>query len=726
MAASFVGSGECVECHTEIHAEWSESDHGNAMHPAEAGTVLGDFEDLKLEFHGLESRFFRESDQFKIETIGPDGKSGVFTIAYTFGHYPLQQYLVDIGNGHLQALNIAWDNRPQDQGGQRWYHLQADEDIDPAHPYFWTRHFQNANSRCIECHATDVKKNYDVDTAGYATRWTETGVGCEACHGPAAKHVEAARNGSLQADYSGFAKQPESGLLWTFAEGESIASPSGSRDDAYLDTCGGCHSRRATRGDVEALAPFHDSYRLALLDPGLYFSDGQIDDEVFVLGSFLQSKMQQQGVTCGNCHNPHSGKLLAQDNALCAQCHLPEVFDTARHHHHQPGSTGAECVNCHMPEKTYMTIDPRRDHSFPIPDPARSIDSDLPNACNSCHRDESPAWAVEALADWEITINSNRWASINRGLELQDSLLFLEWTNDPLIYLPRIRQASLISKLSAFPTGSAFQVAADRLSDPDPLVRRAAVIALQPAPLEVRWGLLNPMLEDQSPTVRNEVTIALAEAQAQLTGKDAERLGNSIRELRTALAYHADSPTGQVAIGNLEMTTGYPILAERAYKRALEIESTFVPALLNLADLLRSIGSDGEAREYLLNALDVAPDSASTNHAYGLYLVRSGKTDEALEYLETAIRQPDSTPRYAYVYAVALDSKGRTQDAIKVIDGASQRWPNHLDLSYLQVAYMDKTGLTNGIEKYLSVLAAVLPDNPQVRTWTAKYGLVTG
>lgn len=722
LASTYIGSEQCLQCHQTEFSQWQLSDHHRAMQRPDEKTVLGNFNGTTVDFHGIETRFYRQDRDFMVATAGKDGKPGVFKIDYTFGHYPLQQYLIDIGKGHLQALNIAWDSRSTKQGGQRWYHLQAKEDIDPEHPFFWTRHFQNANSRCIECHATNVRKNFDAGNSSYASSWSETGVGCESCHGPASEHVDLATAKKLSSENTGFITKRTPGLNWAFRGDNDIASPSGNKNDAYIDTCGGCHSRRTSIGDVKPQAAFHDQYRIALLEPGLYFADGQIDDEVFVLGSFLQSKMAEQGVTCNNCHNPHSGKLIAEGNALCAQCHKPGRFDTSEHHHHPAGSAGAHCANCHMPERIYMTIDARRDHSFSIPDPGLSIESGAPNVCTSCHQDQTNEWAQTAVGAWEITHRQNTWARINHGLTLQDSMVFKDYIQrSSALNLPPIRQATLIEKLSGFPSRPAMETASRYLSDSNPLIRRAAVSALQPMPPQVRWQLMNPLIEDSAKSVRLEVAGALADVLSQLSGRDAERLEKLIDEYRERLDYNADTPAGQLAIGNLESGMGYSILAEQAYLKALEIEPNYVPALINLSDLYRSIGSDGESGPLLRRALEIAPDSANANHAYGLYLVRSGKQNEALDYLATATRQEDTNPRHVYVYAVALDSTGQTEAAIQVIDEASKRWINNIDLYFLQVSYMDKTGNTGDIQRYLSPLAAVDADNPQVRRWISKY-----
>ena len=693
------------------------------MQPANEDTVLGDFNNVSVKFHGVETRFFQEDNEFKLSTSGEGGEAAVFTVNYTFGHYPLQQYLIDIGKGRLQALNIAWDSRDIEEGGQRWYHLRANEKIDSENPFYWTRHFQNSNSRCIECHSSNVRKNYDPVELTYDTNWSEIGVGCEACHGPASRHVTLAESEQLSATNSGFDKAGQADITWTFQGDDNIASPSSSRNEDYLHSCGGCHSRRSSFADTEPLASYHDQYRLALIDQGLYFDDGQIDEEVFVMGSFLQSKMQRKGVTCSNCHNPHSGKVLVQGNALCAQCHKPEDFDTTAHHHHQTDSTGAQCVNCHMPQRLYMSVDLRRDHSFTIPGPRTSASYQTPNACTGCHQGRADAWAINAMTNWKTDEDQYLWAAINRGLERQDMLMFRNYaSNPPDLDITTIRQATLTSKLAGFPSRLAVETAARKLADPDPLIRRAAASALRTAPVQLRWQYLSPLIDDPLKAIRLEVASALVDALPQLEGKEAEKLSRLIDEYRESLIYNADSPSGQLSIGNLEDRLGYSILAENAYLKALEIEPHFVPALINLSDFYRASGRDSESRKLLLHALQVAPESANTSHAYGLFLVRSGQQNEALEYFATATRQDDANPRHIYVYAVALDSLGQTGTAMKVIEEAGKRWPNNFELSFLQVSLMDKTGKTDGIHRYLSLLASVAANSPQVKAWMSKYG----
>jgi predicted CXXCH cytochrome family protein len=143
-----------------------------------------------------------------------------------------------------------------------------------------------------------------------------------------------------------------------------------------------------------------DHYLPRRLDEGMYFADGQIQDEVYVYGSFLQSRMYQAGVTCSDCHEPHDLSLKAPGNGVCLQCHRADRYDVTQHHHHAQDSEGASCAECHMPPRDYMVVDPRHDHSMRIPRPDLSVELGTPNACNRCHEDKSIQWAADQVDAW--------------------------------------------------------------------------------------------------------------------------------------------------------------------------------------------------------------------------------------------------------------------------------------------------------------------------------------
>ena len=412
-AAKYVGVEVCAGCHQTEVERWKKSHHAVAMEKATQATVLGDFSGVSVENFGVVSTFSRVGDKFIVRTDGPDGKLHDYEIAYTFGIDPLQQYLIGFPDGRYQMLGLAWDTRPKAQGGQRWFHLYPDEKLQPGSLLHWTGRDQTWNYQCADCHTTDLKKNFNLSTNTYATTWASLGVTCEACHGPGSRHVAWAKTGSIHApsDKSGSSDKARMGLeawlkatdsgQWKMNPATGTARRTEPLASTQIDACAPCHSRRKLLANGLAPdTPFLDTALPALLEPGLYHADGQIDGEVFEYDSFLQSSMHKAGVVCSNCHEPHAAKLRAEGNALCAQCHLPEKFDVTAHHKHSPGSAGAQCVNCHMPTKTYMVVHDRRDHSIRVPRPDLSVSIGTPNACNQCHTDRSAEWAAKAVATW--------------------------------------------------------------------------------------------------------------------------------------------------------------------------------------------------------------------------------------------------------------------------------------------------------------------------------------
>ncbi|MEL7046484.1 MAG: multiheme c-type cytochrome, partial [Pseudomonadota bacterium] len=407
--AGYIGSDACAACHADAARAWRGSHHDLAMQRPRPETVLGDFENARFEHFDSVTEFHRRDDRYVVRTEGPDGQRRDYDVAYVFGVYPLQQYLLPLEGGRLQALSVAWDSRPDSEGGQRWFHLYGDEPISHDDPLHWTGPYQNWNTRCAECHSTDLHKAYDAGTNSFATIYAEEDVGCEACHGPGARHRELVEAGrGSETEFAGLKLDLAARGEWLFDDDSPIARRAAmSPAQTQIDTCGRCHARRSTLGAYEHNRPLADTHRLALLGSPLYHHDGQILDEVYVYGSFVQSAMHQAGVVCSNCHEPHSNELRAPGNGVCAQCHRPDVFDRVEHHHHEVGSRAAQCVSCHMPSRTYMGVDDRRDHSMRVPRPDISAMTGTPNACNDCHRDETATWAVRTLRGWGVSFRDS-------------------------------------------------------------------------------------------------------------------------------------------------------------------------------------------------------------------------------------------------------------------------------------------------------------------------------
>ena len=662
-----VGSAACRECHVDQYQRWQASQHAVAIQVADDQTVLGDFSGVKFRQRGVTSEFFRRDGRFVVRTDGPDGKLADFEVRHTFGVYPLQQYLVELDGGRVQALGIAWDTRPKDQGGQRWFHLYPNERIDHTDELHWTRRQQNWNYMCSDCHSTAVRKNFDATAGTYATEWQEITVGCEACHGPGSRHVELARQAaSAGTEASGgltVAFDERRGAAWVIDPATGNASRTISRTTSKeLDVCAQCHARRGQfSDDYRPGEPFTDHYLPSLLVAGLYYPDGQQRDEVFNWGSFLSSRMHEKGVTCGDCHDPHGGKLHAPGNAVCAQCHSAAKYDAPAHHFHEPGTPGAACASCHMKTETYMVVDPRHDHSFRIPRPDRSVTLGTPNACNQCHTDRTAQWAAAEIRKRYPEPKpgfqgfAEAFAAADRGDPSANIALTQVVAN---LDESAIARASAIERLARLPGENALFAAEAALKDPSPLVRRAGVAAHAQLPPGQRGAVMS-LLDDPSRIVRMQAAQTLAPLADDAF--DADRLATFQRaaaEYVAAERFNADRPEHRTNLGGFLAERGDVFAAEAEFRAALRLDPGFVPAWANLADLMRVLGRETEAESLLREGLAVAPQSAALHHALGLSLVRQQRKDEALRELRRATELDPSNQRFKYVYDVARAELG--------------------------------------------------------------------
>jgi len=717
MATAFVGTEDCVQCHQAQHDQWQDSHHDLAMQLPEPDTVLGDFNNATFTYNGITTKFYTRDNNYYIATDGEAGNIEEFKVAYVFGVYPLQQYLLPLSRGRLQALTIAWDARPRKDGGQRWYHLYPDEKIDHKDPLHWTGPYLNWNARCAECHSTDVQKNYDADTRSYKTTFEEVNVGCEACHGPADKHVELARAGTLGASpNSGFAMSLAQRGNWLLPAGASIATRAKPiTSNTQIDSCARCHSRRGTLGDYHYGANLLDTHRLSLPQSPLYHFDGQINDEVYVYGSFVQSKMHQAGVVCSNCHEPHSLAMRAPDNGVCTQCHMPAVYDTPKHHHHTQSTAGALCAECHMPETIYMGVDPRRDHSMRIPRPDLSVVMGTPNACNTCHNDRDANWALDALAQWGVRFRDTnthpgrllaRLASGDTGVVPT----LAEFANAP--QTPAIWRATALEALGQVGGREALQSSTALVYDDDPLLRVSAIRALDFLPLNQRYPVLKPLINDNITSVRMEVASSLAGIPLdQVPAQDSRELENLFQHYLNVLGEHADMPGVQLQLGVFHATRQNVPAAEAAYREALHLNPHLIPAYLNLADLMRATNREPDARELLEQALSIAPESGDVLHSLGLLETRTQNKTKALDYLQRAATLETRGTRHRFVYAIALHDLGQPKAAVTQLKQLLRTAPADEQALGAIVNYLQKLGDTEQALLYAQRLLTLSPRN---------------
>jgi predicted CXXCH cytochrome family protein len=717
--SAYIGAQACAGCHAAQAASWGRSHHALAMQPTTAQTVLGDFNAATFEHDGATTTtFFRDGDTFQVRTEGPDGALHTYPVAYTFGVAPLQQYLIGFPGGRYQALGIAWDSRPKEQGGQRWFSLYPGQTVRPGDPLHWTGRDQTWNYQCAFCHSTNLRKNFDLAANTYATTWTDVNVGCESCHGPGSRHLAWAKaplTGDPSKGLVAWLKATDGGQ-WQMNAATGIALRTQPLASAELDTCAACHARRhELTGAPVPGASFLDNFEPALLEPGLYHADGQIDGEVYEYGSFLQSRMHAAGVTCTNCHEPHSLQLRAPGNQVCAQCHLPAKFDAASHHHHQPGNTGAQCVACHMPTSTYMVVDARRDHSIRVPRPDLSDKLGTPNACTQCHTDKTAAWAAQAVDGW---FPGGRQTTPHYGLALHAGRTGspdAEPLLDALIAdagQPAIARASALLLLPRLATQASVPAWRSALADPEPLVRLGAARGLPASPTAGMVRLAAPLLSDPVRAVRIEAARALAGAAPDsLTSEQRSALAAATLELVAAETTASDRPETHLNLGLLALRQDHPDQADAEYRTALRLDPRFVPAMVNLADLDRARGLDDQGTALLRQAVALEPDNADAHHALGLLLVRQHQYPEARAELRRATELAPANPRYAYVYAIALSSGGDTDKALAVLRRAHEAAPLDRDVLLGLVSLSRDQGDVAAALRYATELARLYPND---------------
>lgn len=650
--ATFVGRDSCAQCHQTETALWTGSHHDKAMELATDDTVLGDFSNVTFEHDGIVNRLFRDGSRFMVHTEGPSGEMQDFEIKYVFGFDPLQNYMVEFDRSddmpadeiaRLQVLRITWDTQRK-----RWFYLRPPDVKDKlAHddPLHWTGIMQRWQTMCADCHSTNLQPNYNVASGNYHTTFSEMNVSCEACHGPGSIHVDVATN-----------KQ----FFWDRHHGLGLASLKGESSQMQLQACAPCHSRR---GVIElGYVPgqkYHDFFQLENLQDATYYRDGQIKDEVYEIGSFYQSKMYHHGVRCSDCHDPHSLQLKHQGNETCTSCHQHPAgkYDVPAHHFHAVGSEGAKCVNCHMPGRTYMDVDFRRDHSFRVPRPDLSVSLGTPNACSSCHvndrLEQVPEQQRERLneyADWLLaaeqgdsliagllqetdrwsTAAADRWygyetaaasgtsggglggADRQRPHHFAETISALrngqsgavqaaiEFSLQQGAAAPAIARASVLDDLAAMGASQASEQAAGLAGDAqqDPQVRIAAMgVVVLGTPQRARQTLL-PLLSDPLRSIRTQAASLLA-SQAiyrSLSTNERAQVDLALREVKQSLQATADRAGAHMRWAALCESRGLLAEAITAYETAIRTEPKTAGPRTNLAGLYAELADRGDAR----------------------------------------------------------------------------------------------------------------------------------
>ena len=713
LTDDYVGAVICSECHAEAHEKWEDSHHFHAMELPNEKTVRADFNNSSFENFGVTTKFFRKDDKYFVETENQAGVMETFEVAYTFGWDPLQQYLVKFPDGRLQVLPTCWDVEKK-----KWYHIYPDEKISHDDPLFWTRSLQNWDHMCADCHSTNLHKEFDFSSQTFATKYSEINVACESCHGPGREHVEHAR----------------SGFGWESVADYALVDVN-STNVAQIESCAKCHARRSM------VHPYHhagdrflDHFLPEVVQPWspqmqvpTYHVDGQIDDEVYVYGSYIQSKMYHQGVKCTDCHDAHTTKLYHYDNQLCTRCHVaddknPAGYDNPGHHFHEMGTPGASCVECHMPHKNYMVIDDRRDHSIRIPRPDLSAKFGQPNACNNCHSDQSFEWAANAIDRIKGPVRQKEarhpeaFYSYRSGSEDAEKLL-LDASQNTLA--PAFTRSGALLALRSFISEASTEEALRQLDSNDSIVRVAALSKLEGLPPAARFSKVVSLLNDPVRAVRTEAARILSSVPDSLfSTSQRQRFDQVYQELKARYTSNLDRAESHLSLGILSEQQGSFTEAEKHYRNAIIRDDLFVPARMNLATMLSGQGRGAEAETLLRDALRIQPMWGQIHYSLGLLLAENtDRLPEAIRSLERAAGYWPENPRVNFNLAIAYWQNKRVEDAVRSFEQCIRMQPDNPEFRQRVSELLAQNDRWSEALPHLRHLNALLPDRPDLQSF---------
>ncbi len=616
---------QCAACHQKEFEQWAGSDHAWAWRQIDAALDSEPFHGQHIKAHGEELSFRtdRQGSLWLRDAVG--GQE--FQVHSVLGRRPLVQYLVKGKDGGLHTPSAAWDTEKREwfdvfAGDERLNHEgQAERRTgDWGH---WLGRGMNWNSQCAWCHMTEFRKGYNQDTDTYHSVWKEPGVSCIQCH-PLAAQADA-KNGCL-AD----------------AATRKLTSKQ------IHDNCATCHARREELDDTfRAGDAFDEHFRLELpLIEGIFHPNGMQRDEDYCETGLRLSKMGQAGVTCIDCHDPHTAelKLPQEDNSLCLRCHATgtlvnstpaPVIDMKTHTPCPTDSSGGRCVECHMPTSPYMARDPRRDHSFNAPDAQLSAELGIPNACTMCHRDKSNEWAAEHISRIYpgTLLNATRprtrvIAAALQGKATADELLrILQQEKNPTW------RTCILEHLAGLPRTQAIINAARDCAQSHHAMERAAAAQLLGA--ESRT-----MLSDKSRLVRRAV--AGQNMRCLYQHQQQPDVHKALQEQMATAMHQADQPTGAMQLAMLMGAAGNHAEAEKQYKRAIQLDPGSPVAYMDYAVFLAGRNRPVEALAQMLTCAGKTPQNALVQYRLGLILAECGYIPEAIHAMQKALQcQPE-------------------------------------------------------------------------------------
>lgn len=715
--SEYVGKESCIECHKAEYNDWKGSDHDLAMDYANDSTVLGDFNNAVLKRNNQTHKAYKKNNLFYVFTDGEEGKMQEYEVKYVFGHFPLQNYLVEFPGGRLQTLALTWNSKDKS-----WFYMADSvyKTMSVTHNNWlhWTNQAQNWNSMCADCHSTNLKKGYNHKTDSYHTTWTEIDVSCEACHGPASEHLRWANLAEYaRTDFKNYGLPIQTSNI---------------DNKQYVDNCVRCHSRRANFSDFDAKSNNIYNY----IQPSLpaepnWHIDGQIKEEDYVYGSFTQSKMFMNDVACNDCHNVHSGNLVLEGNALCLQCHKAADYDTKAHSFHKnygemgealisdagvkfEVGSGTECINCHMHGQNFMGVDYRRDHSFRIPRPDLSDKLGTPNACNQCHKDKTNKWAQEYIVKWFGESRHSQYgdAFFNaRNATKNADLALHRIINDDLYSAPI--QSTALSMLIDNNIAND-NLVKNSLSSLEPSIRISATQKINLNSKE-NLDLLFILLNDNLKAIRLAAFQRVIDIDTNmLSSKQRIAYNNVKQEQFKMLIYNSDFPIGKYNLANYYQSQKEYIKSEKMYLAAIKQDAELSVVRMNLAHLYSIVGQPVNAELQLEQYVKENPNDGAGLYNYGLILSENKKYKQSLNALLKASELSPENNRIDYNVAMLYEFFGDNINAQKYLKQRVDNNPLFLDAYISLLEFYIRTNEPNKIRPLIDIIVLRFPDKKSI------------
>ncbi len=698
----YAGSVSCRECHEKFYQLWSTSRHGLAMQPYTSEFARNE---LTAQGSGIEigKSTYRadisDSGGFVLER-GAGGEKK-YRIEHVLGGKNVYYFLTPQEKGRLQTLPVAYDARKKEwfdtaaSGIRHFPGGQTGQQVDWKDPAY------TFNTSCHGCHVSQLTSSYDLKTDTYTTTWAEPGINCEACHGPSAEHNRVFREATK-------GQKPED---------IKIISWKGFTPEQKNAACSICHAKMSpVTATFTPGERFFDHFDMATLEDPDFYPDGRDLGENYTYTSWMMSPCARAGklhcVTCHTSSGRYRFKTAEKANDACMPCHEKNVKNATAHTHHQEGSTGNQCISCHMPMTSFARMN-RTDHSMLPPTPAATAAYKSPNACNVCHTDKDAAWADKYVREWRTR---DYQAPVLKRASLVDAARKRDWSKLPemLSYVAgkdrdEIFATSLIRMVVSSGDPRVVPVLLGAVRDPSPLVRAAAAAALQQVPTREAVQALVTAAGDDYRLVRVRAAASLA-GYHNLPLDDAQKgtVAAANEELLVSILSRPDQWESHYNLGNYHMDRGDFKEAVASYDTALKIEPRAVLAMVNESMAFARMGENRKADELLQRALKAAPDNAAANFNMGLLKAEQSDPKGAERYLRKALEADPQMAQAAYNLCI-ITSTDRINEAVSWCRKAAELSPQSPEYAYTLAFYLNQKGES---DEAVRVLTAIMKQHP--------------